>query len=263
MKKGILYTAIAGAVAAGAYALLSPQSPQAVSYVPADTIFFVGGNEPFPLKDNLQSVKQFMNVGQAYQGFIDQIKSDIGDAEDIPAGAEMLLTLWSDMSELMQNDALLSTYSLPDEIDSALYAIGIIPVMRMEVNDAAVFDARIESIAKKADIEFTHETMGTASVYRFLIEEKDSKGNFLNLIIATNQGSAIITFETQVDTKKTLDLALGLSLPEVSLADSGQLDKVIANNNFLPSMVGYLSTYELLNGLTSKDANNLATMLSS
>ena len=120
--------------------------PEVLRYVPADTIAFFGGLEPFPLKTALK----FSNTAQIEMQR-KQFSAIIASPKfmEAPPGARMIMGLLSNYTNLlMDRDHLAEKVGIPQKVESAFYTVGVIPVLRIKLADPAAFTAFIEAAEK-------------------------------------------------------------------------------------------------------------------
>lgn len=238
-----------------------PPKPAAVSMlslVPDDTIFFVGGLEPAPLKEWLQwtaahfQLSKDMLNPQGMQQISEKAKTD---------GQRMAVQLWEEYIALAATpDAQFASWGFAEKPQMASYAIGLAPVLcRISLNDAEQFNKKIAELETKAKVTAAKtETLGSASFRRYaLIETAPS----VSLIIGVADKEAVFMLDIGVDSEQTLALAFGQSKPEKSLEQSGRLKSLQEKHKLHPSLLGYIDHQQVAAGLTTKDGNRMAKML--
>uniref|UniRef100_UPI004056B5B0 hypothetical protein n=1 Tax=Candidatus Electronema sp. TaxID=2698783 RepID=UPI004056B5B0 len=237
-----------------------PPKPAAVSMlslVPDDTIFFVGGLEPAPLKEWLQWTaanfhlsKDMLNP-QGMQQISEKAATD---------GQRMAVQIWEEYVALVAApDAQFAGWGFAEQPQMAFYAIGLAPVCRISLSDAEQFKKKIAELEAKAKVTAAKaETLGGASLRRYaLIETMPS----VSLIIGTADNEAVLMLDIGVDSEQTLALAFGQSKPEKSLEQSGRLKSLTETHKLHPSWLGYIDHQQIAAGLTTKDGNRMAKML--
>lgn len=238
-----------------------PPKPAAVSMlslVPDDTIFFVGGLEPAPLKEWLQWTaanfhlsKDMLNP-QGMQQISENAETD---------GQRMAVQLWEEYIALAATpDAQFASWGFAEKPQMASYAIGLAPVLcRISLNDAEQFNKKIAELETKANVAAVKaETLGGASLRRYaLIKTMPS----VSLIIGVADKEAVFMLDIGVDSEQTLALAFGQSKPEKSLEQSGRLKSLQEKHKLHPFLLGYIDHQQVAAGLTTKDGNRMAKML--
>jgi hypothetical protein len=126
------------------------------------------------------------------------------------------------------------------ERDSRLviFGNGLLPVLRIELNDAAKFDGVIERLEAAAG-----ETMKTAEIggvtYRYVGDEE------ARLIIGVFAGDAVFTVAPGVLNEDQLKVLLGLTPPKKSIARSGRLLKIVKQYDFSEHYVGFIDNLRI------------------
>ncbi len=139
---------------------------------------------------------------------------------------------------------------------SAMYGIGLSPVIRAQLSDTAKFHAfikRLETaygrtfqVSKFDGVSYQHTTLGSAGV---------------QAVIATEHKQAVIALVPADAGKTLLGEVLGTRRPKKSAQDSGRLKKLADQRDYLPYAIGYLDTTKLPALLTSGTDPMLAALL--
>lgn len=256
MKKILIATAITAA-SAGAYFLSQQQTNDnhynVLDYVPADTPIFTGQLEPFPIKDYIASSPKLIDPAQ--QNNVDDLQ-----AENNPKLQFFANLANTYESALLDAELLVKTFGLADELRAYAYTLGLVPVLKIEVeNPQAIWDLLDENELKTG---FKH-TKGALQglnyrAYR-LTEENDSAQ--IDLIIAIDNGLLTVTLNSSLNSDALLATALGLTKVENSLAKSGKIEAIIKKHQFNTSSVGFINHIELVKGITTTDGNQLAKQI--
>ncbi|WP_026339293.1 hypothetical protein [Psychromonas ossibalaenae] len=258
MKKVLIIAAVAAAGAAGAYFINQQSASTAynvLDYVPADTPIFTGQLEPFPLKDYLASAP-VMSTPNSDEMF-DELYAE--STEKVNFFLNIFKTYQNSIKDA---DLLIKTFGFPEELRAYFYTLGLMPVMKIEVeNPQAVWD-----LLDKSELEsgFTH-TKGTLQTvnYRAYQLSDDSDEQKVELIIAQDRGLLTLTLNTSFNNQALLSTALGLTPVEDSLAKSGVIEQTIKKYNFDSASVGFINHIEIIKALTTSDGNQLARQLDS
>jgi len=238
----IIGIVIVAAIGVGAYIFLGKKSgvsemgkaaavasaDAVVNYVPEDSFLFVGGLQPIALGNFVKPFKDMMNV---------QIKSMQSIPTDsLPPQLKFgMLTLTAWMQSITQ-DKPLQDFGMGGDYQAALYFVGGLPVLRIKLQDPAVFDKKIAELESKAGATNTRKELDGIA-YRLYGMPKEGSG----VVIATVGNWAVITIDFG-DEKYNANLAtaLGKSKPKKTLAASGKLQQIISSYQFDPRMVGYI-----------------------
>ncbi len=240
---------------------IEPPKPAAVSMlslVPDDTIFFAGGMEPVPLKEQLQWTAAHFQLSKDMlnpQG-LEQVS---GEAKT--DGQRMAVQLWEEYVALLAApDAQFASWGFAEQPQMASYAVGLAPVLcRISLSDSEQFKKKIAELEAKAKITAAKaETLGGASFRRYALAETAPS---VSLIIGVDGSDAVFMIDIGVDSGQTLALAFGQSKPEKSLEQSGRLKAMREKHKLHPALLGYVDHQQIAAGLTSKDGNRMARQL--
>ena len=241
-------------------------APDILSYVPADTIYFVGGLEPAPVKDMLNSMPpewQSMQHVDIKQDFSPEKLNSMSPA------VKMLIGLFIEyMQALKDPSTTASTLGIGDEFYSALYSVGTTPVLRIQLSDSNAFNQlvqRAENIALVSPAAETHNGLNF-STYSFQRPGSTSANpTSIKLVIHTNKDYALITLfmdEGNISNTSLRDIVLGSKKPVSPLSKTNVLQEIQNKHGFKPSYLGYLNHEEIMKGLTSPNSNDFGRMLS-
>ncbi|MCI5123161.1 MAG: hypothetical protein D3925_01460, partial [Candidatus Electrothrix sp. AR5] len=238
-----------------------PEPPKPVTMlnvVPADTIFFSGGLEPFPLKEVLQWSTGHFNMLKELD--LDSMLPIVQD-EKIP-GRRMASQLWLDYYAMMLSPGTeLAKWGVEEKPFLSSYTVGLAPVLlRVSLKDVQLFNTKVEELEAKAKITGKPETLGKATYRRYALNEKDPS---LDLIIGVDneRKHAVFMLDIGVDSEQTLAIALGQQKPEKTLAASGRVEALQKQYKLHPSFIGYIDHQQLITGLTTQEGNSIAKMI--
>ena len=207
-----------------------------LGYIPADTPYVFASTEPLPsdLADKLEPTMD--EILQAYQRVLRHVmaeqlvkmSSQEGGAEE----AEKFRGLMEEILGLMSLDGI---RGMGIERDSAFafYGNGLLPVLRFELSDAALFNAAIERIEEKAKEDLLVGDV-KGQPYKYANADK------LNFIVATLDEQAVITIVPASYDESQLALALGIDKPATSLKKSNGLGKIAGEYGFSGLMTGFV-----------------------
>ncbi|MCI5188535.1 MAG: hypothetical protein D3905_01810 [Candidatus Electrothrix sp. AS4_5] len=239
----------------------APEPPKSVTLldvVPADTIFFSGGLQPFPLKEILQWEADTFN---AFKGL--DPKSLFPEMQEKETFWQRMGTeLWLSYSALLLSpEAELKKWGIQEKTFSASYTVGLAPVFRISLQDVTAFENKLDELEAKVKITHTSETLGQATYRRYALKKSAS----VDLIIGVDnkRKQAVVMLDLGVDSEQTLAIALGQQKPEKTLADSGRVEALQKQYNLHPAKIGYIDHQQLITGLTTKEGNSVAKMLQS
>jgi hypothetical protein len=231
-----------------------------LQYVPADTPYVFANVAPLAddLMDKIEP--KIDRVLQSYQTVlgevVQQAREDVSedelsseDQERIAAVADQLMTLLS--VEGMRNAGL------GREATGAIYGNGLLPVIRLELTDGALFDAAIADLESEGGYELDVATLGEHT-YRYIDAER------FRFIIAVLGNQAVLTLVPADSDDTQTSRALGLTLPDSNIAESGALQNIAAEYGFTDEFVGFFDVASIVDrltgGATGLDADLVAMM---
>lgn len=258
MKKILIVTAIA-AVGAGAYIVnqqlqTSPAAYNVLDYVPADTPLLSAQLKPFPIKDYLNSAPQLRTAED--QNALQNIAIE-GSSQ-----SKFFLSLAkSYQTSLPDTELFLNTFGLADNIRAYFYMLGALPVLKIEVeNSQAIWD-----LLDKAEQEsgYSHRSGKIQETeYRAYRLNDSAEAQTTDLIISQDNGLLTVTLESSLNKEALLTSALGLLKAEKPITDSGILEDIQSKYDFSDQNIAFINHQEIIKGLTTVDANQLARHLS-
>ncbi|HEY5601708.1 MAG TPA: hypothetical protein VIM41_01215 [Gammaproteobacteria bacterium] len=238
----------------------SGESREILTYVPADTLFFMGGLEPIP-------VQQFLGMMPAQNGWLKhaafpQPSSD-ADKAKLPPAVLMLTSLFGEYVQSLKNPATaFGRLGVGDNLDSVAYTVGFIPVLRIKLADANAFTALIDQAEKNAGVSASKQTMGDISVRSYSFDKPDAgKFSGVKLLIGNNNQYAVISLSSKVEGDKAHHVIVGSEKPAQSLANLTVLLDIKNKYGFHPFYVSYINHKEFMKGLTGESTNEFGRML--
>ncbi|MBP8039819.1 MAG: hypothetical protein KAY67_04670 [Aeromonadaceae bacterium] len=270
MNKGVIAGLVAAAlVGGGAYyvtqgKLGGASGAQSLDYVPADTLVFAGGLEPMSWGD-LAAFRDGFSVGSnpaEMQTFVnDLVKSETESGEKAPDGVRLMLSLYADyLAAVMDKNFKPETLGLSDKIDSALYTVGALPVIRIKLADEAAFDAFLAKAESRFQLKAAEGKLDSFSYKRYSLIDDAKQPVYL--AIGKRDGFVVFTLDAGdlIPANEGLSIAFGLTKPAQPLKASGVLDAMVKEYGFKPFSLGYLNHEALIRILTRAD-NPVAKLL--
>lgn len=232
--------------------------PGLLQYVPADTPYVIASTEPIPdsLADKLEPTID--DVLEAYQRIIRHAMAEelveLSAKEGGADKAEKLQALVDEVLTLMSIDGIRAA-GIERDAGFVFYGNGLLPVARLELSDAAAFDAAIERIESKAENQLSVGDL-EGEEYKYLDVDK------ARLLIATLDGQAVISIVPGQFDDDQLATVLGITKPEETLAASKGLDTLAGEYGFSGYFSGYVDSSIIagtfLGGATGLDEELLA-----
>ncbi len=226
-----------------ASAVESDAAEALLKFVPADTPYFAGKLAPY--SDELYAAMEPMTEQtlNAYRGMLKgmvEAASEEGGDDDALAEHQPLL------EEIY---ATLSVQGLKDlGIDmngvGILYGQGLLPVLRQSVTDTDKLEAGIKRFEERAG-----ESMRTGNVagidYRYTGDDK------ARIVLATVENQFVVAVVPSAASEEMMAQVLGATLPERHLGQTDKLDRLAADNAYLPQTLGFIDTVEIAETLVA------------
>ncbi|MEM9209743.1 MAG: hypothetical protein AAGA61_10880, partial [Pseudomonadota bacterium] len=212
-----------------------------LGFVPADTPYVFASPERLPddVREKLEASADSMYA--AYQTVIEASFGDVaeelegqGDAEQ----AELVMTLASEFVSLMQSENLRAA-GVPSSPHSALYGVGLLPVLRLELSNPVAFEAKIAELEANAGGDMSVGEIEGVS-YRYV---GDDSGR---IIIAVIDDYVVATMVPTALSDAELANVLGINKPDESIADSGSLASLAEAYGFAAYVLGYLDVQRMV-----------------
>lgn len=261
MNKGMVAAAVAVAVAAGgwfAYHQHSTVAMRSLAYVPADTLLFAGGTQPLPWSTLMAFRNQF-NSGidsQDLKQLLDSLADeDPQSPEATPDGVRLLVSLYAQYVQLLQDPKLTpQKLGVPEQIDSAFYTVGALPVLRIALGDEKVFDNLLQQAEARVKVKPETVKLKDQSYLRYpLLADAEEP---VYLALAKRDGFLIVTLDTSnlIPPAEGLEPAFGMTKPATALASTDTLPNLIKEQGLAPFSLGYLNHEGLVRTLTRADS---------
>ncbi|WP_394131831.1 hypothetical protein [Shewanella maritima] len=256
MKKFLAASVVLVAGVSGYY--LTQQDSASVDdemlkYIPADTALLSAQMKPFPYKDYISA------TAGNYQSFDDSAFDGMDQLSE--AHMRFFMSLMKQYTVKMSDPkSLLSLYGLPDSGRSYFYNLGLLPVMKIELADAAALWAELDRA--EAESGFSHQMKQHEGInyraYSIVAEDSD----FIDVVVAEHQGWLTVTMNSSLNEPVLLSQALGLAPVDNPIANTTIIADIIKQYNFTNDGVSYINHEEIVKGITTQDGNLIAKHLS-
>ena len=256
MKK-VLIPVVAASIGAAAYLYQQQeQAYNALDYIPADTIFFAGAITPKPIKDYLALASNYSNADD-----IAQLENLYATSENkSPAGTFLFSLLKEYQTALADPDQMVKTFGLGEKVQSYIYTIGLLPVVKIEISNPQAIWNLLDK--HELESEFLHEEGTFRDItfrsYRITSPEEETQ---VDIIIAQKDGFLTATLSTELVSESLLAMALGFDKPTESLADSETISNIVKNHKLSQEGIGFLNHIAIIEGITATKGSLLADQL--
>ncbi|MBT2785278.1 MULTISPECIES: hypothetical protein [unclassified Halomonas] len=215
-----------------------------LKYIPANSPYFMASRESLPEQDVFDLYQRTQPMA-GLDSDLDELRDLLPDIDD-EALRSMITLLIAASEEALEVETLEDVHALGLKINPqvAIYGLGVLPVMRMQLQDEDAFRETLQRILTKADITpNTATTNGTD--YWVLTPEAPVKA-----ILAIVDQQLVLSMVPQDASDELLAQVLGNTLPDSNIGETGELEELEQRHGFTPYGAGQLSFARLLNELS-------------
>ena len=219
-----------------ARAELLAESADVLKYIPADSPYVFASLAPLPddVMDHLEP--KLDRVLVSYQAVLREVvaarQAEAGADEMSAEEAERVQAFVDELAGLLSMDGLRDAGIERDSL-GAFYGNGLLPVMRLELSDAGKFESTLARLEERAG-----STMPTAEIegqsYRYFDAEE------IRIVIAVTENQAVFSVVPSSFNDEQTGRALGLTLPESNIAETGVLEGLLSKYDFNDYVVGFI-----------------------
>lgn len=244
-------------VAAGAIALFAwnvADRPDAdvrtgtpLDFVPADTPYLLAFAEPLPRETAQQWLRQLDPLVPVYVSQMRRAAAMLREAGDSSATLPSLLDALAAELEGKRIAEVLAAAGLGTSPRSALYGLGLVPVLRAELEDPDAFRAFVARMEAATGTALATASVGTQSYWRMPLPESR-----MELLAAVVGRQLVVAPAPAAAPVELLEALLGITPPEHPLGSAETLEELRERFDYLPYLLGYLDTGRLLVALTGE-----------
>ena len=203
----IILLAAAGGGAAYYYIGHRATGNELAAAVPADTLLYEHVTDTERMA-KLQRANLGLLNGQTQQ--YRKLASQLGDAGHLMVG------FYDAATERQSNDHL-----LPGVSQTALYTVGLVPVIRLQLSDPAAFRRFVDEAEKRGGVRGRDGSFQGVAYHSYGIKFKDSPPAATSLLLAIRGKFAVAALDVPQFRAESLPVVLGLKAPAQSLARAG------------------------------------------
>jgi hypothetical protein len=214
---------------------LSTDSPL-LKYVPADTAYVFASLEPLP-DDVMDEIEPMLDrVLVSYRAVLQEVvaakRAEMTEEGQNSEEAQRVKALVEELSTLLSVQGLRDAGIARDSL-MAFYGNGLLPVMRIGLSDGALFEEAVARFEERAGTEMAVAEAAGQS-YRYFDAEE------LRVIIAVVDDQAVFALVPAGFDDAQTGRALGLTLPDNSIAEATVLQDIISKYNYTNHVVGFV-----------------------
>ena len=215
---------------------LLAESADVLKYIPADSPYVFASLAPLPddVMDELEPKLDRILI--SYQDVLREVVA----AKQAEPGADTMSdeekqqvqAFVDELASLLSVDGLREAGIARDSL-GAFYGNGLLPVMRLELSDSAKFEAAMARLEERAG-----KPMPTAEIddqtYRYFDADE------LRVVIAVTDEQAVFSLVPSMFNDEQTGRALGLTLPDSNITETGVLEGLVAKYSFDDYVVGFI-----------------------
>lgn len=219
-------------------------------FVPADTVFYLGGRVDKAMYDFMAEYP-VMALSASERATLHELKAEILK-KDSPQ-ARFIQYLIDDYSK--HNDGSYQQFvdylGLAGEGEYAFYLHGLVPVLNTAVEDRTKLISLLKTASAESGLTYQEQTMASATVLTWQMGELQPQ-----LMVATTETSAILSFAMPGDQEQLLQERLGLTPVASPFTDKQQ--QLRQKYGYTEDMLISFSLDELAKGLFKAEGSTLA-----
>jgi hypothetical protein len=199
------------------------------AHIPAGTPYVFASFEPIPRS-------YWAKMAPPLRRLFDMVP--VPDRASSP-GERFAVALMRELKANMNEAGLRKTFGIGAEGRFALYGIGLVPVLRVELADGKALLATIERLQAESGLALPTASVGGRSYWRFASDD-------VLIVAAVTDNQVVFSGGPLAQVDKALPFIMGVEQPKPNMADGGQLKKVAAQHGFAGYGVGYVDSTNLL-----------------
>ncbi|HET9034204.1 MAG TPA: hypothetical protein VFN25_15025 [Dokdonella sp.] len=217
-----------------------PDENAPLAFVPSDTPFVMANSEPMPEANVEMWARQMQGVWPSMVGLYDDMLSKIPDTSE-PEAARFKQVTQAILDEIRQRDtpAKWAEVGFSAKSLGALYGVGMIPVLRVELGDPDKFRAMVARVEAKAGAKLGTSHVDDQPVWTLRTGKAEG-------LMAIEDQHLVIAFLPDNADNALRRRVLGLDRPKKSLAETGGLDNLNKAEGYLPFGSGWIDFTRLV-----------------
>ncbi len=226
-----------------------------LKYIPADSPYFVATREAMSEQDAFALYQRMQPKGNL-EADLDELRDMLHEIDDDVLHSLMSLLIAMG-EEFVDVETLDDIHALGFKMSSqvALYGLGILPVLRMELQDEDAFRETLQRILTNADINPSTATTD-GKEYSVLTQDGPIKA-----IMAIIDKQLLISMVPENASDDLLSKVLGNTLPDSNIGDTGALVELEQRHGFTPYGAGQIHFSRLLSELSTPTHSGTQALL--
>jgi hypothetical protein len=200
------------------------------AHIPADTPYLYASTEPVPRS----FWRRMRPVAQALLDALPRASAAAGPGDRF--GAALVREVNANLDEA----GLLKVFGMGPNGRFAVYGIGLLPVLRVELADSKALLATIERLRVESGAVFPTATIGGRTYWR--LAPQDGK----LFVAAVIDGQLVLSLGPTASVDEALPLILGTERPASSMGSGGPVAQLVALHRFPAYGVGFVDIRRLI-----------------
>jgi hypothetical protein len=231
-----------------------------LTYVPADTVYFFGGVEPASFEDKTQVLDSFdwlKNIDWSVLDF------DEAHIKKMPPAIKMIIGLYAEYIKIFEGvvDAP-QKFGTGSELDSVLYAVGVMPVMRVRLENPQAFNTFLDTAEQYMHASAEKLVIDGVTFRSYSLDPQDTEqASGIKFIIGAHDNYGIFSLLSGIESDNARRMIAGAVKPKLSLVNVPTLDNIIKRYKFHPAYLGYFNHKAIIDGITDPQQNEFGKML--
>jgi len=226
-------------------ALLAVENPL-LKFVPSDTLFFSGNTQIIDIADY-----PMVSLAHSFEAPLSQ-----SERQALGKGLAFFYELFLDFESTLQQggQAMQGHYGLSPDIAAIIYSVGATPVIKLSLENEQALLSVLDAAEAKTGFEHKIEYFEQLEYRRYAINDNYQ---FIVNIQEQADGKKLATIALLSNTlaDKPKKLIFGLMTPQPSIADTGKLDVIAQQNQYLPVSISFVDFQQLVKSLFQEKNN--------
>ena len=224
-----------------------------LTYVPADTPYVFASLAPMP-KAYIDKLATISESGAEFAtSVMDNVVTALGEAEDTEELSAKAAILEIGMQFL--DPKKIEEFGFSTTSSSVIYGNGLLPVVRVELDQSGKFLPRFRELAEEQSWELEDAKAGDVSYVKAALGEEAA------ILVAEADGMGVVALMPSELDSASIGLLLGDQKPSSSLADVDKLTALSDKYDLIAQGVGYLDLQQLTTTFIDGPSNALDTAI--
>ncbi|MEM7763614.1 MAG: hypothetical protein AAF290_06000 [Pseudomonadota bacterium] len=221
-----------------------------LTYVPADTPYVFAALEPMSqgFVDKMAPINN--QLGEIMSGVMASAEAGAEGDEDGAA----VLNFMSAMFELIKPETM-AEFGFSQRTTSAIYGNGLLPVIRITLDETGKFNARFKQLAEEQGWTVSEAAAGGIDYQRVTFDAP------VGIIAAEADGMAVVTVAPAEFGETEIATLLGAEKPANSLEAAGGMKALAAKYGMIPQGLGYFDMQRIAGVMIDGPSNSLDSKL--